>query len=484
MAGPITWKNVTPVDTSGEVNAYLRAGQQLGQGIAGIGEATNQFVDDRVQAQTDMMTAELLSAGDDINAANQIIQKYSQGNFAPTSASIQKAQDELRAVSEYNDQMRTNFLDRLNTQDQMRSRADADRLAREKFGLEQNEFQLNKDKFAEDQLNNEQTRKVQQQQIAASQSDVETEKQDRQVTGYELTDLKRQEDNRAYVTTILDQYNNAKTDQERESIMEGFREKAPGMMLSPELKNQLAGVRQNYLMGKAQQLNTALPSKWTNADGNFQVPEAGASNKEILAWETQAKEALRKIMPTSSSDELDKAFETWAASSDYGLWRQNQRLTNEDAIKVREENRSFELKVDKTNVTNAMFDAIASTEANKQTMSQLGDEQVTMLKGQIQELVQKVDTRFPNITKSQKLELLRRMATNIKFDDAGWDEFHWITGDNSYLVMESGIHEMSGDEIFGAAKYIFGGTDKWQPYAESQIKPAPQAEPENMSVMP
>ena len=36
MAGPITWKNVTPIDQSGEVNAYLRAGQQLGQGIAGI----------------------------------------------------------------------------------------------------------------------------------------------------------------------------------------------------------------------------------------------------------------------------------------------------------------------------------------------------------------------------------------------------------------------------------------------------------------
>ena len=102
MAGPITWRNVSPVDSSSNVNAYLRAGAQLGQGISGFGEAVGGFVDDRVQAQTDMMTGELLNAGDDINAANAIVQKYAAGQFAPTAESIQRAQTELRSIAEFN----------------------------------------------------------------------------------------------------------------------------------------------------------------------------------------------------------------------------------------------------------------------------------------------------------------------------------------------------------------------------------------------
>lgn len=468
MAGPITWKNVTPVDTSGEVNAYLRAGEQLAKNVSSLGDITQSFVDDRVQANTDMMTAELLNAGDNLDAATAIIQKYSAGNFAPTTASIQKAESELRALGQYKDQLATNALNRENVQGQM------DERIKESKRQDANQERL--------RLDSEQQRKLQQSQIA-------TAEQDRRIKDYEEKDLQRAEENRVWMQGILDRWQAAPDDATRESIVQDFAKTAAGRGLTADQRSQFATMRIEYLTGKAQGLESNLPAEW-QLDGKFNPPKMGATDKEILSFERQAKIALGKTMPTATPEEIDKAFETWAAGSAYSSWRTVQRNENGIAVEIQQKNRDFEKQVDTTNLTDALFKEIATNDANKgEGILQFSDEKITQLKGSIQGLVKKVENNFPNMTRQQKLELLRRMSGNIKFDTTGFEEFHWISGDTGWWVPESSIDEMDGSQIYGAAKYIFLGDKKWADYQAKSLyqpnaAPAPTEPDPNEGVMP
>jgi len=71
-----TWKRMAPPDYSGILDAYAKFGEQLGEGITGIGGAATDYADKRSSRETDDFVADLMQAGSQeerdamINAAN------------------------------------------------------------------------------------------------------------------------------------------------------------------------------------------------------------------------------------------------------------------------------------------------------------------------------------------------------------------------------------------------------------------------------
>jgi len=63
----VTWKNIAPVNSSGILKSMNSAGQQIGTGIAGIGDAFTGYADDRSARETDEVVAamQLAQTSDD-----------------------------------------------------------------------------------------------------------------------------------------------------------------------------------------------------------------------------------------------------------------------------------------------------------------------------------------------------------------------------------------------------------------------------------
>jgi hypothetical protein len=80
---PLTWKNVAPVDTSNALEAFLKAGKQIGTSIGGIGESITGYVDTQQEDTKNKMMMEMLQAGNNEAAQNSIINKYAGHAFAP-----------------------------------------------------------------------------------------------------------------------------------------------------------------------------------------------------------------------------------------------------------------------------------------------------------------------------------------------------------------------------------------------------------------
>ena len=51
--GAVTWKNIAPVSSAGILDSINEAGQQIGTGFGGIGDAFTQYADDRTTRETD-----------------------------------------------------------------------------------------------------------------------------------------------------------------------------------------------------------------------------------------------------------------------------------------------------------------------------------------------------------------------------------------------------------------------------------------------
>lgn len=324
MAGPITWKNVTPVDTSGEVNAYLRAGQQLGQSLTGLGDVTQGFVDDRVQANTDMMTAELLDAGDDMNAANAIIQKYAASNFAPTTASIQKSRQDLMKLGEYNDQLLTN------------------KQAREKTALDMKRTQLGMDKTLQDM-------NIAAQNAQQSQTRFDNEQSDRTnfvIPGKEI-DLETAKLNRAKQRRSIENTDlfRAYNEQVRTGDTVGAQEtlsllQARRAELDPNQTKVLADESQR-LAAQALDVDTyikdAIPESWKVADSaspngwRFDTPDGGIDPKQI---EAARKKAIRKMVQDNKFLTEEAAAKLFDSKSQEHAWSNfSKNVTNEYDLK-------------------------------------------------------------------------------------------------------------------------------------------------------
>ena len=99
---PVTWKNVTPVDTSGALKAFMSAGEQIGSAGKNMEEALSGYADDRVGMNEAAMAAELAQAGNNQAAYESILGKYAGMGFAPGAEAVQQAQSELRATAAAN----------------------------------------------------------------------------------------------------------------------------------------------------------------------------------------------------------------------------------------------------------------------------------------------------------------------------------------------------------------------------------------------
>jgi len=56
----VTWKNIAPVNSAGVLDSINTAGQQIGEGFAGIGDAITGYADDRTARETDQFVADLM----------------------------------------------------------------------------------------------------------------------------------------------------------------------------------------------------------------------------------------------------------------------------------------------------------------------------------------------------------------------------------------------------------------------------------------
>jgi hypothetical protein len=63
--GAVTWKNIAPVSSAGILDSINEAGQQIGTGIGGIGDAITGYADDRTTRETDAFKLELMAAADE-----------------------------------------------------------------------------------------------------------------------------------------------------------------------------------------------------------------------------------------------------------------------------------------------------------------------------------------------------------------------------------------------------------------------------------
>jgi hypothetical protein len=62
--GAVTWKNIAPVSSAGILDSINEAGQQIGTGFGGIGDAFTQYADDRTTRETDSAINDLLQFED------------------------------------------------------------------------------------------------------------------------------------------------------------------------------------------------------------------------------------------------------------------------------------------------------------------------------------------------------------------------------------------------------------------------------------
>ena len=103
---PLTWRNVSAPDGSGALNAFNRAGENLGNAIGGLGENLRQGASDYADFETQQFIADLNAAPDDatrnqmVQDASQAFLKMDQVNKAVTDAQNQdfRVNQEARAA--------------------------------------------------------------------------------------------------------------------------------------------------------------------------------------------------------------------------------------------------------------------------------------------------------------------------------------------------------------------------------------------------
>jgi hypothetical protein len=447
MAGPITWKNVTPVDLSGEVNAFLRAGQQVGEGIKGIGEATNQFVDDRVQAQTDMMTAELLSAGDDMNAANQIIQKYSQGNFAPTTDSIQRAQDELRSIAQYNDQMRTNDLNRARTQQSIDLATFGENRARQQAGFDaaaelrrQAEENRSVERFGWDRTNQEATE--------ARNADAD---RDRDLAN-ERNILRKKEEQRADVaaeqqvanktayTDLVKQLNTTKDPAQRTQLLTQAQRLADENLWSKELTGKLdeftvkAAEQAEFTWQDAAQ---AVVPNWTPGGGA--TPATTMTNSQIDNMITRASEKFRADNPYLSDAAATKILERKFKTSGLSEYIKKQKTANDRTTARIEATADFADNVAQRGAVQAIQNEVKTLPKFQNLTAEEWGNFTIQFKG----LEDNLRTKVPNA--DERAAIMLKIAGDAWFSDWGLNEWH-VPG-FSTLGMDPAVDDISGTDL-------------------------------------
>jgi hypothetical protein len=443
MAGPITWKNVTPVDLSGEVNAYLRAGQQLGEGIAGIGGATNQFVDNRVQAQTDMMTAELLSAGDDINAANQIINKYAQGTFAPTADSIQKAQDELRAVARYNDQMLTNDLTRARTQQQMqiagfdenRARAAENRAVENQTWL-RNEEERKKTRFGWDQTNQEDKE--------AAADDANTLR-DLNIKEKQREDVSAEQAvaNKTAYTNLVQAYNNTSDPAERNQLLLDAQKLADQNLWSKSLTDKLDEFQVKAADSAEftwQDAATQIVPNWT-AGGGVNGAASTMTNSQIDAMVTLATENFRAQNPYLSDAAAQKILERKFKTSGLSEYIKKQKTANDRTTKRVEATADFADNVQQRGIIQAVQQEVKTLPKYQNLTAEEWGNFTVQFKNLEDKLIAEGVT-----SADERSAIMLRVAGDAWFSDWGMNEWH-IPGFDGWFGTDPAVDDLSDTQM-------------------------------------
>jgi hypothetical protein len=92
---PVTWKNIAPVDNSGALDAFLKAGESIGKNIGGIGESITGYADTQQEDTKNKMMMEMLQTQGDAAAQQNIINRYAQSNFAPDATDLIDMQNSL-----------------------------------------------------------------------------------------------------------------------------------------------------------------------------------------------------------------------------------------------------------------------------------------------------------------------------------------------------------------------------------------------------
>lgn len=65
---PITWKNVAPTSPASILESARKASQQVGEGVAGLGQAISGYADERTQLETDAFLQGLTGTDADLQA--------------------------------------------------------------------------------------------------------------------------------------------------------------------------------------------------------------------------------------------------------------------------------------------------------------------------------------------------------------------------------------------------------------------------------
>jgi hypothetical protein len=482
MAGPITWKNVTPIDQSGEVNAYLRAGQQLGQGIAGIGNATNQFVDDRVQAQTDMMTAELLGAGADINAANAIIQKYSTGNFAPTTQSIQKAQNELRSIAEFNDQMAMNDLNRARTEQQMDLAGFAENRARTQEGRAQAAEGRDVERFG--WARTEEDRKgtrfdwatTNQQAKEAADADADT-KRDLEIGGLQrsATEATRVLDNTAFVDDLASRIQLNPNDP---TVLQDLSSISTRNLNAAQIKriNQLGGniARSNYSLPLDQiapfiQKDPATGQPMTDSSGRpiFGVSDmTGITPDRLQSLEDSQIRGIQKQYSVTE-DEAKKIWQTVADSSGWSTFKTQVGKVKAVAVSDQERATNFETNLKSSGSPEMAILLDVAGAANKEALNWEDDKRGAFM-NELNGLLTNLDNDpvFNKIPPESRYEFARRLMNKGNYwNTLGIGGFS-IAGDNTFI--DTDIKDLDSQQLYDEYKKLYSSESEKSMKAEAE----------------
>ena len=429
MAGPITWRNVSPVDSSSNVNAYLRAGAQLGQGISGFGEAVGGFVDDRVQAQTDMMTGELLSAGDDINAANAIVQKYAGGQFAPTAESIQRAQGELRSIAEFNSGMRMDDLNRSAKTQQMDLAAAAEKRAQEKVISDAAQRAV-ENKRAETELKYAGDRNSWNNAASADAN------RDRDLTAKERQNSLAFD---ADITALL------------QGASAGQDVSAAALALTDQKLTSSQLARLNPILDQvAQGITLDIPETWKLPTGAINPGFTSVSDKQLSTWENQQVDKIARESKVSQ-ERARELFNRKAAADGYDTFKTNVNRTNEAART--EESRIAEnttMLKKEGNPSQAILNLISSTNPKAKTWSADADirnkfvAQTTNLLKQIQD-----DPVQGKKSKNEQFDLARSImnAANYYSDAFGLFSGFNVPGTSAAVFWDDDADSLSSTEL-------------------------------------
>jgi hypothetical protein len=92
--GAVTWKNITPVDTSGYIDSMTRSIESARKGIQGGADAMTQYADDKIKTSTDAFNMALIQAEDDY-ARQALLETADVGNL--DMALVQKAYTDANA---------------------------------------------------------------------------------------------------------------------------------------------------------------------------------------------------------------------------------------------------------------------------------------------------------------------------------------------------------------------------------------------------